>query len=261
MIPSHGHMIPSNSTSTNHFNDKFVVDGMKPNAPSGWLTFNQFFARSFNPGERPVHDPLNNKFIGACADSFYKDSYKIKDNSEIDIRLKDMNTVTTVDDLLGFETGNIFANGKIGHYVIPNYAPHRLYSPVDGTILNSSIVDGKSWLSVDIKNNEFDIKDNLTDGYQFRQEHGTLLIETNSSDSNIGKVAVVAVGLGYVSSVVLTAQEGEQVGKGEEIGYFQYGGSEYLIITQDRADAVFLDHGDDLIDSGATIGNAYIHEL
>jgi phosphatidylserine decarboxylase len=258
-------MIPSNSTSTNHFNDKFVVDGMKPNAPSGWLTFNQFFARSFNPGERPVHDPLNDKLIVACADSFYKDSYRIGADSEVDIKLKDIHKVYSIDQLLGFGTFGMFANGKIGHYVIPNYAPHRLYSPVDGTIHYSAITMGESSLSVGIKNNELDVKDNLTDGYQFRQERGGVLIETD----NMGEVAISAIGLRYAASVVLTAQEGEKVVKGDEIGYFQYGGSEYLIITQLKAEVIFSDHGDDLIESGTTIGNAtyvavgneYAHEL
>jgi phosphatidylserine decarboxylase len=29
----------------------------RPNAPSGWLTFNQFFARELNPGLRPIAEP------------------------------------------------------------------------------------------------------------------------------------------------------------------------------------------------------------
>ena len=41
-----------------------MIDG-RPNAPSGWLTFNQFFARQTKPGKRPVHPPAELRDAGA----------------------------------------------------------------------------------------------------------------------------------------------------------------------------------------------------
>ena len=49
----------------------------RPNNPSGWLTFNQFFARELNPGLRPILDPSNNQTITVAADCTYKARYEI----------------------------------------------------------------------------------------------------------------------------------------------------------------------------------------
>ena len=59
-----------------------LVNG-KPNSPSGWLTFNQFFARELNPGLRPIDDPSDNTVAVAPADCTYRKMYKIDENSNI----------------------------------------------------------------------------------------------------------------------------------------------------------------------------------
>ena len=49
-------------------------------------------------------------------------------------------------------------------------------------------------------------------GYQFTQERGLVII-----DSPIGVVAMIPVGMGIVSSINFTADEGETLVKGEEL--------------------------------------------
>src|SRR5215471_17200473 len=39
--------------------------------PSGWLTFNQFFAREVKPGKRPIEAPFDDKVIVSPADSVF----------------------------------------------------------------------------------------------------------------------------------------------------------------------------------------------
>jgi len=58
-------------------------------------------------------------------------------------------------------------------------------------------------------------------GYQFTQARGLIVI-----DSPVGLVAVLPIGMGQVSSVNLTAQVGAHLAKGEEFGYFAFGGSD-----------------------------------
>ncbi len=48
-----------------------MLDG-KPNAPSGWLTFNQFFGRHLNPGLRPIQDASDNGVVTAPADCTFR---------------------------------------------------------------------------------------------------------------------------------------------------------------------------------------------
>lgn len=62
-------------------------------------------------------------------------------------------------------------------------------------------------------------------------------IDTGESDAgDLGIVAVIPVGMAHVSSVVLTSVPGKHMAKGEEFGYFQFGGSDIIILFQDGVD-------------------------
>src|SRR5215471_19174819 len=45
--------------------------------PSGWLTFNQFFAREVKPGKRPIEAPFDDKVIVSPADSVFAGTWDI----------------------------------------------------------------------------------------------------------------------------------------------------------------------------------------
>lgn len=47
-----------------------LIEG-RPNQPSGWLTFNQFFARSLNAGLRPITEPASNLVVTSPADCIF----------------------------------------------------------------------------------------------------------------------------------------------------------------------------------------------
>jgi phosphatidylserine decarboxylase len=79
-------------------------------------------------------------------------------------------------------------------------------------------------------------------GYQFTQDRGLIIIETA-----IGMVAVLPIGMAQVSSVNLTPDLGANLRKGEEFGYFAFGGSD--IITLFESNKVALT---------ATVGHHYL---
>ncbi len=56
-------------------------------------------------------------------------------------------------------------------------------------------------------------------------------------DSPVGLVAVLPMGMAQVSSIILTAEEGVTLQKGEEISYFQFGGSD-IVTVYERASNV-----------------------
>jgi phosphatidylserine decarboxylase len=77
-------------------------------------------------------------------------------------------------------------------------------------------------------------------GYQWNQTRGIIVIDT-SYDSrgrkkavDNGLVAVLPIGMAQVSSVVITVKEGEYVEKGQNISYFQFGGSDIVTVFQKR---------------------------
>lgn len=76
-------------------------------------------------------------------------------------------------------------------------------------------------LAVNINGNQFDAPDDAKDAYEFFQARGILIIDTAQSEcKSIGKVAIIPVGMCQVSSVMMTAQAGTSVLKGDEFGYF-----------------------------------------
>jgi len=52
---------------------------------------------------------------------------------------------------------------------------------------------------------------------------------------NLGLVAVLPIGMAQVSSVKLSISVGEEVEKGQEISYFQFGGSDCIVVFQKKA--------------------------
>jgi len=66
-----------------------------------------------------------------------------------------------------------------------------------------------------------------TPGYQFLQARGCIII-----DSPIGLVAMLPIGMAQVSSVKLSVNKGDVVEKGQEVSYFQFGGSDYILVFE-----------------------------
>ena len=64
-------------------------------------------------------------------------------------------------------------------------------------------------------------------GYQFTQDRGLIVI-----DSPLGLVAVLPIGMAQVSSVTLTAEVGAALSKGEEFGFFSFGGSDIVTLFE-----------------------------
>lgn len=217
-----------------------MVNG-KPNSPSGWLTFNQFFARELNPGLRPIADPFDNTVVVSPADCTYRAQYRIGPDSTIDqITVKKTHQYASVKELLkGSDYEDAFANGHFAHYFLGPYSYHRFHLPVSGVVKECYPVMGKVFLDVNITDNQFDAPDNSEGAYEFYQARGIITIDTTDSPyGNVGIVAVIPIGMAQVSSVHMTATPGAEMLKGDEFGYFLFGGSDIIVLFQDGIDAL-----------------------
>lgn len=211
-----------------------MIDG-RPNAPSGWLTFNQFFARELNPGLRPITSPSDNSIVTSPADCTYKAKYPIGPDSSIpDITIKKTHKFANVEDLLeGSQYKSAFADGMFVHYFLGPYSYHRFHTPVAGVVRECYPVQGLVYLDVNLADNQFDAPDSSEGGYEFAQTRGIITIDTkNSSYGDIGIVAIIPVGMCQVSSVNMTATTGSNLLKGDEFGYFLFGGSDIIVLFQ-----------------------------
>jgi len=201
----------------------------------GWKTFNEFFARKFLPGTRPVDRPSDQKVIVTAADSTFAASFAINDKSEVIIK----GLPWTISELLsGSQYSHDFAGGKFMHMFLNTFDYHRQHAPVDGKVLEAKIIQGAAYLEVVaekdpgghnriVPKRSVDAPDKP--GYQFQQARGLIVIESPV----VGKVAVLPIGMANVSSVVLSCKPGDAVTKGvTELSYFQFGGSDYILLFQ-----------------------------
>ena len=70
-----------------------------------------------------------------------------------------------------------------------------------------------------------------------------------------GMVAYVAVGAMMVGSIVLTVKEGTCVKKGDEIGYFAFGGSTIIVASQNVVfDQDIINHSQTPIETLVQVG-------
>jgi len=117
--------------------------------------------------------------------------------------------------------------------MLPPSAYHRFHSPIAGVVKESFVTTGRVYMQVDVEDHELTSRDNSETGYEFFQTRGVVTVDTSGSDAgDLGMVAMVPVGMSQVASVVLTASEGKSLAKGEEFGYFQFGGSDMILLFE-----------------------------
>ncbi len=215
-----------------------MIEG-RPNMPSGWLTFNQFFARELNPGLRPISEPASNLVVTSPADCTFRHRFDIDADSNIpDTPIKGTHHYGNIRQLMeGSEHADAFANGTFVHYMLPPSAYHRYHVPVGGEVKESFTISGRVYMQVDLEDHQLASRDSAQTGYEFSQTRGVLTLDTSASDGgDLGLVAVIPVGMSHVASVNMSAAEGTHLAKGEEFGYFLFGGSDIIILFQEGVD-------------------------
>jgi phosphatidylserine decarboxylase len=194
--------------------------------PSGWLTFNQFFARQIRPGKRPIADPQNDAVVVSPADAVFMGAWPIDEASTITVKGAEWR----IADLLeGGPYATAFANGIYMHSFLRPHDYHRFHVPVGGEVRDVRTIHARVYLDV-VRRPDGSLASVNGDTYQFNQERGILILES----ATVGLVALVPVGMTLISSVNLTPDVGARLRKGEEVGYFQFGGSDIVMLFQDR---------------------------
>ncbi len=234
--------------------------------PSGYLTFNQFFARHLKPGMRPIAGLRNNSMIVAPADSTFVGWWQVNEKSNIYVEdnMLDIKGIQwSIHQLLeGSAYADRFKGGIFTHSFLNTFDYHRWHTPVQGKVLESRVIQGQAYLDVDVKPAIVDGEEvnvlNALDGtgYQFVQTRGLVVI-----DSPIGLVACLPMGMAQVSSVVITAEQGVTLHKGEELGYFQFGGSDFVMVFERASNVQLINQPNVHYSQGTWIGNAYPYSM
>ena len=231
----------------------------------GWKTFNEFFARRINLALRPLPAPPSPTVILSPADCTFDGQWAIDDSA--DVTTFDIKGVPwSIGGLLNDpDLGRHFAGGIFTHSFLNTTDYHRQHAPVSGRVVKAEVIPGLCYLEVVLKQvpdpnspngspqgrlemhrhirhrkaastpnagpaNEIVPTMPDSPGYQFIQARGLVLIE-----SALGLVAVLPIGMAQVSSVVLSVKAGDWVEKGQEISFFQFGGSDVVMVFQKEA--------------------------
>jgi phosphatidylserine decarboxylase precursor len=224
--------ISTQNILTFKFDPRFKYHDYKVPPGDRWRSFNEFFSRRLKQ-DRPI-DKRDNAIVFP-ADSTYAGFGYVSKNSTITAKGVEWNAS---DLLAGSRFKSVFDGGKWVHSFLDVYDYHRYHLPVGGTIKEVLRIPGRVYLDVtkELVSEEkegvtkkkwiLDIKDGGK--YQYWQQRGAVVIDS----PEMGCVAVLPIGMAQVSSVNFTVTPGEQRCKGDEFGYFLFGGSDIIILFQ-----------------------------
>jgi len=222
--------------------DRFCLNKGWYESPDNWSSFNDFFSRKLSsPAVRPIAEPTNVAVVVSPADSTPEGVWQIDENSMIvqkeGVQLKS-SCFDSVIKIIGEDSAYAkeFANGILTHTFLDVQDYHRYHFPVSGTVMEARTILADDAVGGIIHWNEALNKytlDDTTPGWQSIETRACVIIDT----AKYGLVAVLPIGMSQVSSVNFesSVKVGETVKKGDPLGYFLFGGSDIVMIFQQKA--------------------------
>ncbi|EEQ90919.2 phosphatidylserine decarboxylase [Blastomyces dermatitidis ER-3] len=183
-------------------------------------SFNEFFYRALKPGARPCSAPNNPKIVVSPADCRSVVFDRIDEATKIWVKGREF----SVERLLGKaypEDAKRYKNGALGIFRLAPQDYHRFHIPVDGMMGTPKTIEGEYYTV-----NPMAIRSAL-DVYG---ENVRIIVPIDSVEH--GRVMVICVGAMMVGSTVITAEGGQKVARGDELGYFKFGGSTLLVLFE-----------------------------
>jgi len=215
-----------------------------PQAPHlGFRSWNDFFIRRFRPGQRPVASPDDSRIIvSACESAPFAIRRRVKRRAEFWVKQQPY----SLEEMLAGNFVAELAGGTVYQAFLSARDYHRWHSPVSGTIRRLRTIPGSYYSEAAAEH--FDPEGpNNSQGYVAHvATRGLIFIE--AEDPAIGLLCLVAIGMAECSSCVFESEsgaplrEGQQVRKGGQLGYFQFGGSTHCLVFGPRVRLRFVPH-------------------
>ncbi|KAF0389945.1 hypothetical protein F8M41_010864 [Gigaspora margarita] len=210
------HSIKSIPSFIKHYNIK--TDELLEPDISKYRCFNEFFYRKLKPDARPPASPDDDNVVVSAADCRLNVYQDIELAKKIWIKGKHFTIAELLQDR---ELALEFDGGSIAIFRLAPQDYHRFHSPITCMVGSAKHING-AYFTV----NPMAINENLD---VFTENvRSTLLLHPKDPDAS--KVAFVAVGALLVGSIKFTVKEGNRISKGDELGYFAYGGSTIICL-------------------------------
>ncbi|MCR5184242.1 MAG: archaetidylserine decarboxylase [Opitutales bacterium] len=202
---------PSSRERILPFIEKYGIDAETfETAPENFKSFNDFFSRKLKANARPV--AAGNAVACLPADGRHFAFENLSATTQIFAKGQQFDLKT----FLGDET--LAKRYEQGSLLCSRLCPtdyHRFHLPVAGTLISEPRLINGMLYSV----NPIALSQNLA----YLWENKRIVVEIDSPE--FGKVTQVIVGATNVGTICLTAKPGMPLAKGEELGYFRFGGS------------------------------------
>ena len=183
---------------------------------SSFRNFNEFFFRKLTHSSRPIEK--GSETVVYPADGRHLGFQNVDETNQVFVKGQKFN----LEKLFGSK--NLAEQYVGGSLIVSRLCPvdyHRFHLPTDGLVKSVELINGDLY-SV----NPIALRQTLS--IFWRNKRYLTLIE----NEHLGKVAVFLVGATCVGSVHLTAQKNQIYAKGDELGYFSFGGSSVITVFQ-----------------------------
>ncbi|HZU61909.1 MAG TPA: phosphatidylserine decarboxylase, partial [Solirubrobacteraceae bacterium] len=203
----------------------------------GFASWNDFFTRRLREGARPVDSPDDDKVIVSACESL---PYGISTDVQRQDRFWIKSQPYSLQDMLANDDSvDQFVGGTVYQAFLSATNYHRWHSPVAGNIVRAFVQPGTYYSEADSEGKDAVEPMNSQSYLAHVSVRAIILIEAD--DPVIGLMAFVAVGMSEVSSCLIDSKvkPGYHVVKGEELGYFQFGGSTHCLVFRRGAIAEF----------------------
>lgn len=188
-------------------------------------TFSEFFIRELKPGSRPIASAEHDNIAVCGADCRLMAFKSVDESSRFWIKGRKF----SVQGLLGKEMcSSAFVDGTLVIFRLAPQDYHRFHLPVSGTIEQFVNIPGSLFTVNPIAVNS---------KYCNVFTENTRVVSIIST-VDFGKVAFVAIGATMVGSINFTKKKGDYVKKGDEFGYFAFGGSTVICVFEKGSIAI-----------------------
>lgn len=210
----------------------------------GYVSWDDFFTRTFVNGVRPVSGPgEDNVIVNACESAPYALVQNVSASAQF--WLKDQ--AYSLENMLNWdEYTPQFIGGTVYQAFLSALSYHRWHAPVSGTIVKAYVVNGSYYLEnlyqSFLNNNPDTSAPNNSQGF-LTAVATRALIFIMADNPAIGLMCVMPVGMAEVSSCQITVNPGQHVNKGEELGMFHFGGSTHCLFFRPGVNLTFNLYG------------------
>lgn len=194
--------------------------------PKQFATFNDFFYRKLKPDARPNESPDEKRIVVSPADCRCTTFETVDSATDLWIKGRNFNLSKLFNgNFNNMEDTDIYNPLKcsLGIFRLAPQDYHRFHSPVEGRVGKIKFIDGEYYTV-----NPMAIRSHLD---VFGENIRSIIpIETE----DFGTVIMIAVGAMMVGSTVLTVKEGDSLKRGDEVGYFKFGGSTIVLLFEKK---------------------------